>query len=267
MLGATIRNRVSEMAEPEAPHRDQPIVVADDGAVRHVQLNRPHVLNALNGDLIHGLHEAIPRQGEDRWIVVLSGAGRAFCAGGDRRDGIAVDGDTHAALELLQGITRLLSSADVISIAAVHGWVVGGGLELALACDLVIAADDARFRLPDTAIGAHMTGGSTWFLPRTVGRSRALTLSLGLATLDATEAERWGLLTEVTPAGESLTRALDLANAVSQLPRDAVAAGKRSLTRALSSDLEAALKAEVAETEPLLARHDFSHGLDARAGQ
>jgi enoyl-CoA hydratase/carnithine racemase len=235
---------------------EPPVLVADEEGVRVLTLNRPRSLNALNGPLIVQLHEALSSAPPPN-VLVLAGAGDSFCAGGDRKEGIGIDGDVRRALELLQGIARLLRRPEVISIAAVRGWVVGGGLELAIACDLVVAGADSRFRMPDAQVGAHATGGATWLLPRTVGLQRANQLMFAETTLDARTAMAWGLVAEVTEVENPLPRTIQLAKAVAAMPGGSLQETKKSMTLGLETDMETSLRREATTTESLLDGGEF----------
>lgn len=234
------------------PQSARAVRMKDTGPIRTVTLNRPRVLNALNGPLVRRLHAILKSPPARIRCIVLTGAGGNFCSGGDRRDGIAVDGDDSIGVELLQDICRDLRSPDVVTLAALEGWVVGGGVELAMACDLVIAASDARIRLPDVEVGAHMTGGASWLLPRILGLQRTSALLFNGQTLSGVEAAQWGLVAAVAAPGNALEVAREAALRISKLPARAVRASKTSLQSSLQGSLEEALQRELQATLPLL---------------
>jgi enoyl-CoA hydratase/carnithine racemase len=231
--------------------------IRDKGAIRTVTLNRPRVLNALNGPLIQQLHVALTAPPAAIRCIVLTGAGGNFCSGGDRRDGIAIDGEDKIGLHLLQEICSDLRSPRVVSLAAIEGWAVGGGLELAMACDIAIAASDARIRLPDVEVGAHVTGGASWLLPRIVGLQRTSALLFGGYTLSGAEAAMWGLVAASGPPGKALNAAQETALRISKLPIRAVRAAKASLQSSLEGSLDAALQREFDATLLLLRKGGF----------
>lgn len=242
----------------------EPVSVDDSNGVRVVGLARPDVHNALNQAMIVALHDALKRTPPNTRAIVLYGHGPSFCAGGDRREGIAGPEDRSIeALELLQDITRLLQSPDIVAIAAVEGWAIGGGAELALACDLIVAARGATFRFPEVELDAHATGGSTWLLPRTVGIARANLLFLTAMPLDAANALAWGLVAELAADGAALSQACALARRMAQLPDGAVSSMKRSMQSSFEGSLEEALLNEVRQANPRLAAGGFL-GLPAR---
>ncbi len=234
MIGRHRSNRVAPVA---------PLVVTESMAdVEIIRLARPQVLNALNGPLIAELHAAL--QLSRARVIVLTGQGSSFCSGGDRSEGIAVDGEIAPSIGRLQEITTMLRSSNRVSICAVEGWAVGGGMELALACDLVVASVTARFSLPDVAIGAGLTGGSTWLLPRSIGIHRANALVLGGIELDAVTAREWGLVARVAESGGAEKEAMELANSVAAMPATSVSAFKAVASHSMEGSLEEALAEE-----------------------
>jgi crotonobetaine/carnitine-CoA ligase len=237
----------------------EPVVTIEDGAgLRVVGLGRPQVHNALNQRLVLDLLDALVDRPAETRCVVVHGHGTSFCAGGDRREGITgPDGRDGRSLDALQEITRQLQSPDLVSLAAVEGWAIGGGAELALACDVIVSAEGASFRFPEVELDAHATGGSTWLLPRSVGLHRALLLLLTARTLPAVEAHQWGLVAELTPDGHALDRALAMAKDVLALPVGSAGSLKRSLQAAWHGSLEDALANELEQARPRLAAGGF----------
>ena len=234
------------------------VTVEDAGGVRSIGLARPEVHNALNQHVVLDLLQALrDRPGDTRCLIVY-GHGSSFSAGGDRREGIAgPDGAGIDTLEALQEITRRLQSPDIIAIAAVEGWAIGGGAELALACDVVVAAESACFRFPEVELDAHATGGSTWLLPRAIGMHRAYYLLLTGKPLLAPQAYDWGLVAELTADGGAYERARELARDLAGFPVGSVRSLKRSLHDAMTGTLEGALLNEVQQTRPRLAAGGF----------
>jgi enoyl-CoA hydratase/carnithine racemase len=198
------------------------------GAAALITIDRPRRRNAVDGPTAAALLEAYERfAGDDgACVLVLTGAGEdAFCAGADLKALATLDPDAPAGP---MGFTRLASPKP--AIAAIAGWCVAGGLELALWCDLRIATPEARFGCLERRWGVPLLDGGTQRLPRVVGLGRALDLILTGRTVDAAEAHAIGLVTEVVPAGEHVARALELAEAIAAFPQDT-----------LRSDREAAL--------------------------
>jgi enoyl-CoA hydratase len=200
------------------------------GAAALITIDRPERRNAVDGPTAAALlaaYERFAADGDAR-VLVLTGAGEdAFCAGADLKALATLDPDAPGGP---MGFTRLASPKP--AIAAIAGWCVAGGLELALWCDLRIATAEARFGCLERRWGVPLLDGGTQRLPRVVGLGRALDLILTGRTVDAAEAHAIGLVTEVVPAGEHVARALELAEAIAAFPQDT-----------LRSDREAALAA------------------------
>ncbi len=222
------------------------VVLTREGDTARVMLNRPHRLNALNRDLVFELEDAV-QQASTSGAIVLTGAGRAFCAGEDLMDGLGIEGDGGAglreALMALQRVTQALVAFPGPVVAAVAGYAVGGGAELALAADFVICAPGAQFRFPEVPLGYAHTGGVTQRLAATVGLGRAKELLLTGRWLGADEAKLIGLVAEVVVDAEN--RAIELAGEIARYPRRSVEAAKRSVELAGGSALDAALYREV----------------------
>lgn len=181
------------------------LICAVKGHVAAITLNRPDRYNALNMRMVEELLEAVSACDEDREVraVVLTGAGQAFCAGGDVREFLERADTLSLHLKRLlasfHGIISRISRMSKPVIAAVNGVAAGAGMSLAMGCDLAVAAESARFTMAYSKIGATPDGSSTYFLPRLVGRRRALELTLTNRVLTAAEAETWGLVNRVVP--------------------------------------------------------------------
>ncbi|MFZ4517577.1 MAG: enoyl-CoA hydratase/isomerase family protein [Microthrixaceae bacterium] len=208
--------------------------IADDGpdaGIRVLTLDRPDRLNAMNGDLIDGLHDRIAelRADHDARVVVLTGAGRGFCAGLDLQDapptgieGAAAGGTgrgrAQRGMDLQQRIATLvpaLRGLRIPVIAAVNGAAAGGGLALALACDIRIAAASAKFNVAFVRIGLSGCDiGVSWLLPRAIGTTRAWEMMLTGRMVHAEEAERIGLVVRTVPDDELLASALETARLI-----------------------------------------------------
>jgi enoyl-CoA hydratase len=187
-----------------------------DAAVAVVTLNRPKALNALNRQLLTELSAALAQLGaaDDVRVVVLTGAGeRAFVAGADISELAALDAESARRFaEAGQALFRALETLGKPSIASVNGFALGGGCELAMACTLRIASDQARFGQPEVDLGTIPGFGGTQRLPRLVGRGRALALLLSGERIGAAEAERIGLVNRVVPAADLRAETMALAH-------------------------------------------------------
>jgi enoyl-CoA hydratase/carnithine racemase len=220
------------------------VTVRRQGDVAVLTLNRPHKLNALSTAVEEDLARALDEV-DDARAVVLEGAGRAFSAGADVNE---MSGQTPADIlayyattgEVYERVARLRAP----TIAAVHGYCLGGGLELSLACDLRVADETAVFGLPEVAIGIVPSSGGLHRLVRAVGPARAKELILLRERFDAGEALGFGVVSEVVPSGAATPRALELASAVAALPPLAVEVAKRAIDAAAESSRDAAILIE-----------------------
>lgn len=170
------------------------LLVSRDGGILSVTLHRPDKLNAINNAMARGLLQVIDEAAGDESVrvLLLQGAGRAFCAG---RDVGAPPSEDD--LVLVQGVAEALVSCPKPVVVAVHGWTLGAGLEWMLDCDVVIAADTTRFRLPEASLGVFVTGGLTATLAASAGLLRAKSLMLLGDEFSASQAHAWGLVSEV----------------------------------------------------------------------
>jgi enoyl-CoA hydratase len=236
--------------------------------IEHVALvtfDRQDALNALNFALIAELADALERLDRDPACrcIVLTGAGeRAFAAGADIKElarqtptSLTVDGD-------FQNWERIKRIRKPI-VAAVRGFALGGGCELAMACDMIVAAEDAQFGQPEIRLGVMPGAGGTQRLTRAIGKAKAMGLVLTGENIGAREAEAHGLVTRVVPAEATLEAALDLAGRIAALPPIAVVAAKEAVNRAEELSLEAGLEFERRNFFLLFATDDQREGMAA----
>jgi enoyl-CoA hydratase/carnithine racemase len=182
-------------------------------------------------------------------VLVLTGAGeQAFCAGADLKAIGTLDPDAPGGP---LGFSRLASPKP--TIAAVSGWCLAGGFELALWCDLRVATEDARFGFAERRWGVPLIDGGTQRLPRIVGQGRALDLVLSGRTVEAAEAHAMGLVTEVVPAGAHVTRALEMAEGLAAFPQDTMLSDRRALLEGAGLPLADGLEHEAALGREVLA--------------
>ena len=214
------------------------------GAGAVLTIDRPRQRNAVDGTTAEELLDAYRsfEEEEDARVLVLTGAGEAaFCAGMDLK---AIE-SLFARIDAPEGplgFTRLVPSKP--TIAAVSGWCVAGGLELALWCDLRIAARNARFGCLERRFGVPLVDGGTQRLPRIVGLGRALDLVLTGRVVDAPEAMAMGLVTEVVPVGQHLRHALEVGGLLARWPQEALRADRRAVLAGLGRDLTEGLRLE-----------------------
>ncbi|MBW2499187.1 MAG: enoyl-CoA hydratase/isomerase family protein [Deltaproteobacteria bacterium] len=232
-----------------------------------VTLNRPDRMNAIGGSLIRELSEILLEADHDPEVrcMVLTGAGRGFCAGLDLKDvtsGAANVMDTTTSFKIGETPPLVMRRLDTPIVCALNGAAAGYGMDLALSCDLVIASEHARF-VPPMRRGAIPESGGTWLLPRLVGWHKACEITLLGRTLDAAAIERLGLANEIVPHAELMEKAMDWAREIAGNAPLAVAAAKRSMRLGLDSSFEANTTQVLAETMQLFRSEDFREGLTA----
>ncbi|MBI2184454.1 MAG: enoyl-CoA hydratase/isomerase family protein [Thaumarchaeota archaeon] len=240
------------------------------GSVAYLTLNRPEALNAVNGELAKDLGEKIKLCSGDGEVscVVVRGSGRSFSAGGDVREMLkSVDsGDYEHLIDLMGVLHGTIRSMRMLSkpiLAAINGVVAGGGWGIALACDLRLATKSARFVSAFTNIGLAPDSGSTYFLPRIIGESKALELFLTNRSLSADEAYSMGLVNRVVPDGGLDAATDELASFLAQSAPQAVSGTKALVYGSFENDLEEQLEHEVEVNESLGRSEDFKEGLKA----
>ena len=250
------------------------ILVTQSGAVQTLALNRPAALNSFTADLHAQLLAALEAaaQAPDVRCIVITGAGRAFCAGQDLSDpAVAPDLTPGAApkdlgdvIEKLYGPLCLrIRSMPIPVIAAVNGVAAGAGANLALGCDLVLAARSASFIQAFTKIGLVPDTGGTWLLPRLVGRAQALGLALLGDKLPAPEAERLGLIWRCVDDAALQDEAQALAQRLAAMPIKALVATRQAMDAAVQMDYGQALAQEAAVQRTLGASADYRKGVEA----
>jgi enoyl-CoA hydratase len=243
----------------------QTILVERSGAVTTVTLNRPDVLNALNGRMLDELTQTFAELARDATLraVVLTGAGaKAFAAGADIGELHALAdaraGEAQAARG--QALTLAIERLPVPVIAAVNGFALGGGCELAMACDIRIAAEHARFGQPEVNLGILPGYGGTQRLTRLVGEGMAMYLCLTGELIDAAEALRFGLVQKLVPADALLGEARRIAELIAAKGPLAIAATKRAIVEGAGLPLTDALTMEALRFGQLVGTEDFKEG-------
>jgi len=255
------------MALPDTAPPDQtPLRCWREGGIAHLRFNRPQAMNAIDLPMAQAFHQACRQISADPAVrvVLLSGEGRAFMAGGDLQS-MAADptvvaaeliGEMHAGIEVLAGLAAPV-------IASVHGAVAGGGLGLALVCDLIVAAEGTRFNLAYTRIGTSSDCGTSWGLPRWVGLRKALEIALLCEPFDAAEALRLGMVNRVVPADALIEHTLAWARQIEASAPQAVARLKRLMRDADQQDLHTQLQAEMRAFVACAGTADFAEGVAA----
>ena len=247
------------------PSMNEPVVVEIIGQIGLVRINRPEVFNALNDDVMNALGAALDRFEGDQAIrcVVLTGSGKAFAAGADIMAIRPLDYmDAYKGNLITRNWERLKSFRKPV-IAAVSGLALGGGCELAMMCDIVFAADTARFALPEVKLAVIPGAGGTQRMPRAVGKAKAMDLVLTGRTMDAEEAERAGLVSRIFPADALLDEALKAAREIAGYSLPVLMMLKESVNRAWESPLNEGLLFERRTLHATFALRDQKEGMAA----
>ncbi|WP_433704022.1 enoyl-CoA hydratase [Paraburkholderia sacchari] len=241
------------------------ILVETRGKVGLITLNRPKALNALNDALMDELGAALKAFDADEEIgaIVITGSEKAFAAGADI--GMMA---SYSFMDVYKGdyITRNWEAIRGIRkpvIAAVAGFALGGGCELAMMCDIIFAADTAKFGQPEIKLGVIPGAGGTQRLPRAVSKAKAMDLCLTARMMDAVEAERAGLVSRVIPAADLLNEALAAAATISEYSLPAVMMAKEAVNRAYESTLAEGVHFERRMFHSLFATEDQKEGMAA----
>lgn len=249
------------MADPE-------LLVDFSPPLAKLTLNRPHRLNAVSRGMYGDLDGAFDRIAEDRGVraVVLTGAGRAFCVGADLKshgEGEMDDEQRRAYAALGQRVCQRIQECTRPVVAAVNGHAIGAGLEMALACDLLVIAEEAKLRFPEIGLGTFVGGGVTVTLVQRVGMTRAKELVLCGRFFRGAEAHAWGLCNEVTPAAEVLERAGSLAVELAHKAPVSMGLAKELLHGAWNADMATALAREADALVSCMRTKDWKEGIDA----
>ncbi len=245
----------------------QTIIVETRGPVGLVTLNRPKALNALNAELMAELARALDGLEADDAIgaIVLTGSEKAFAAGADIKE---MKDKTFVENYLGDFITKdweRLAACRKPVIAAVAGYALGGGCEVAMMCDFIIAADNAKFGQPEITLGIIPGAGGTQRLTRLVGKAKAMEMCLTGRIMDAAEAERAGLASRVVPLADLVEEALKTATAIAKLSRPSVLMVKEAVNRALEGTLAEGIRFERRMFHALFATADQKEGMSAFA--
>jgi enoyl-CoA hydratase len=242
------------------------ILVETHGRVGLIRLNRPQALNALNGALIEELNQALAAFEADAAIgaMVLTGSEKAFAAGADIKE---MQDKSFADVYLGDFISRWdnLARTRKPIVAAVAGFALGGGCELAMMCDFILAAETAKFGQPEIKLGVIPGSGGTQRLTRFVGKSKAMEMILTGRMMDAAEAERAGLVSRIVPVADLVAEALKSAATIAGYSAMAVYAAKESVDRAFETTLAEGVRFERRNFYALFATEDQKEGMRAFA--
>jgi len=246
---------------------EKSVLVTKEEKITTITLNRPETYNALSMELREELLDALTAAAQDDGtrVVVITGKGKAFCSGGDIRtmQKDFVPGEGRARLRNIQRITRAITGMDKLVIAAVNGPAVGAGCNLALACDFVLAADEAKFGQPFGRIGLVPDMGGLYFLPRAVGMLKAKELVFTWRIIDAGEAAQIGMVNRLVPLKNLYAEVKQLAGQLAAGPFLANALTKSIINKSLYSTLDQVLEEEACAQDMCFTTQDFKEGVKA----
>lgn len=242
-----------------------------------IRFNRPEVLNAFNPAECRALVDTLRTAADDKAVkaIIISSVGDVFCAGDDLK--VALEeypliksGKMHPILDIIEDITeslqeipRIIRKANKVVIAAVRGYAVGGGFEIAIDCDMIVAADNATFGFPEANAGMTITGGASKLLPMIVGLNKARELVLTGEFIDAAEGHRIGLVNRLVPLGQEEAEAERLARVIMSRAPLAVMQHKRLLQQSTEADFETALNLEKQTIATLIYTEDYGEAITA----
>ena len=240
------------------------LLVEIRGPVGIVTLNRPKALNALNTALIDELNQAIAGFEADDAVgaIVLTGSEKAFAAGADIKEMQSRSYVDAYLGDFLTSWDKLAACRKPV-IAAVSGYALGGGCELAMMCDFIIAADTAKFGQPEIQLGVMPGAGGTQRLTRAVGKSKAMDMILTGRMMDAEEAERAGLVSRIVPAADLLAEAVKVAGKIAGMSRPSALMAKESVNRAYETTLAEGVRFERRLFQSMFATEDQKEGMTA----
>ncbi|TNE61401.1 MAG: enoyl-CoA hydratase [Alphaproteobacteria bacterium] len=241
------------------------ILLDKNDGVGLITLNRPEALNALNAELLAELGEALLALDADEEIgaIVITGSEKAFAAGADIKQMSGLSFADVLKSDMFGGINNVFARVRKPVIAAVSGYALGGGCEIAMACDFVVAAENAKFGQPEIKLGVIPGIGGSQRLTRLVGKSKAMDMMLTGRMMDAVEAERSGLVSRILPTEDMLDGALEIAAGIAGLSAPAVALAKEATNRAMETTLAEGLLFERRAFHSLFATEDQKEGMSA----
>ncbi len=243
-----------------------PVVITERPAegVGLVRINRPEARNALNLEVRRLIGRHLTEMGDDESVrcIVLTGNEKAFAAGADIKE-MADASTIDMLLRGTQKMWRTIYACPKPVIAAVSGFALGGGCELAMTCDIIIAGESAKFGQPEVKIGIIPGGGGTQRFPRTVGKYKAMRYVLTGDLFGAKEANEMGLVSEIVPDAEVEKRAVAMAAQIAELPPLAIQQTKESVIRGMDASLETGLTLETRTLQMLFASQDQKEGMAA----
>ncbi|UCF09273.1 MAG: enoyl-CoA hydratase/isomerase family protein [Thermoplasmata archaeon] len=257
---------LKDQAESRKPWDLKTLRVVKEGKTAIITFARPEAMNALNSKVLSDLKAAVEKLGndDDIYTVIITGEGKAFVAGADILE--MMEKNPIQAREftyLGQAVLREVENLSKPVIAAVNGVALGGGCELALACDIIIASDRARLGFPEVGLGIHPGFGGTQRLPRLIGKARAKQMIFTADILGAKEAERIGLVNKVVSSDKLMEEAKGIANRIAAKAPIAVRLAKSAIKKGCEMDLETGLAYEVESVSMTFSTKDSREGMKA----
>ena len=247
---------------------EPPLIREDDGSTVTLWLNRPDRMNAVSLPLYEALESALESLADEREVraVIITGSGRAFCVGADLKahaEGDLSHDERRYYVERGQRVYRLIQTSPKPVIAAVNGHAIGAGLEMAICCDLIVVAGEAKLRLPEIGLGTFVAGGATFTLAQRVGHAKAMELIMLGEMFTGVEAVEMGLANQAVPEGQVLKSAKALAGDLATKAPISIALAKKLLNGAREVDSETAMKLEARALLECMETSDWREGLDA----
>ena len=242
------------------------VLVKTENAIMNIMLNRPDSLNSFSLDMFLELKAALDRAKQDDGIrvVVLSGKGRAFCAGGDVKGmGKRNPLESHTYIGHLNELILAIHQLEKPVIASVHGYAAGAGFNLALACDIILAAENTKFILSFSKVGLGSDGGGLYFLPRLIGLQRAKELYFKAEPITAEEAKQFGIVNHIYPVPEFGTAVKEYAASLAAGPTVSYGFIKKVANQSLSLSLKEVLELERLSQATLVTTADHLEGVSA----
>ncbi len=241
------------------------ILLEKKGAVALITLNRPEALNALNEQLMDELTDALLALeiDDDIGVTVITGSEKAFAAGADINEMASKNYMDVFMEDFITANWEEASRCRKPVIAAVAGYALGGGCELAMMCDMIICADNAKFGQPEIKLGVMPGAGGTQRLTRQIGKSKAMDMILTGRMMDAEEAERSGLASRVFPVDDLVTETLKIAQSIAELSRPSVMLSKEAINRAYETTLAEGIRFERRVFHSLFSTEDQTEGMEA----
>lgn len=243
------------------------VEVTKDDHITTIRLNRPDSLNAISGAMADELIASFKEVAgdDDTWVVIVAAAGeKAFCVGADlkERNSFTLD-DFYENRKQIRGMFEALRAIPQPVVASIFGFALGGGCEIALSCDIVVAAQGTQIGLPEARVGLLPAGGGTQLLTRKLGTSRAKDLIFRGKRIDASEAQQLGLIAEVCEPSELESHTLEVARDICKSSPVAVRAAKRSIDAALGVPVEDGIEIENEQWKTVISSDDRLEGINA----